>query len=123
MGSQEPKRLSHPLPDTQMSNSWQPLGRHGFESQLCLFPAGDLGQVADYPKPHFSCLYHADNVNWKKEKKKKKGHDPRVENLVLFGRTAEDSHLGGGLSGPSEQLFQRGVGAARIDVSFATKTR
>lgn len=43
--------------------------------------------------------------------------------MVLFGRTAEDSHLGGGLSGPSEQLFQRGVGAARIDVSFATKTR
>lgn len=59
----------------------------------------------------------------KKKKRKKKGHDPRVENLVLFGRTAEDSHLGGGLSGPSEQLFQRGVGAARIDVSFATKTR
>ena len=56
-------------------------------------------------------------VNFFKEKYcqlRKKRHNLKVENYVLFGVLTEDLNLRDGLLDSSEELFQRGKEVARI---------
>ena len=55
--------------------------------------------------------------------KKRKKHNLKVENYVLFSRVAEDLSPEGSLSDSSEGLLHRGKGGARLYRSFATKIR
>lgn len=47
-------------------------------------------------------------------KKKKKKHNPKVENCVLFGKLSKDSNREGSLSDSSVEVLQRGKGEVRI---------
>ena len=53
--------------------------------------------------------------------KKKKMHNLKVENYVLFGRMTKDQSPGDSLSDRSEGLFQRENGEARRYRSFCNK--